>query len=198
MGPAGVQQLAALSDLFAEALAYAQPESVAILGIAGGNGLDRIDAAVTRRVAGFDVNPSYLDAVRQRYGDVAGLETHCCDLAAEAVNVSPASLVHAALIFEHAGLGLCLANACALTAPGSILAVVLQLAGDSHAPVGPSRFPSLRSLEGNFTLIDPEHLTAKLRDRAFQIERQAQRPLFGGKAFWMGLFRRFPFRLQQS
>ena len=41
MNSAMVQQLRALSDLFAQALASRQPASVAIAGIAGGNGLDR-------------------------------------------------------------------------------------------------------------------------------------------------------------
>ena len=44
-----VQQLDALSDLFAEALAFCNPASVAILGIAGGNGLERIDPIVVQR-----------------------------------------------------------------------------------------------------------------------------------------------------
>jgi hypothetical protein len=38
-----LQQLGALSDLFADALAFGRSTSVAILGVAGGNGLDRID-----------------------------------------------------------------------------------------------------------------------------------------------------------
>ena len=65
MNSAGVEQSAALSALFAEALAHCQPESVAVIGVAGGNGLDRIDSSVTRRMLGIDINPAYLDAVRQ-------------------------------------------------------------------------------------------------------------------------------------
>jgi hypothetical protein len=45
MNSAGVEQSAALSELFAGALARCQPESVAVIGIAGGDGLDHIDAA---------------------------------------------------------------------------------------------------------------------------------------------------------
>ena len=79
MNSAGVEQLAALSELFAEALAYCQPESVAVIGIAGGNGLDRVDNTVTRRVVGIDINPAYLDAVRQRFEQMPGLELICAD-----------------------------------------------------------------------------------------------------------------------
>ena len=42
-----VQQLDALTELFAAALERCQPTSVAILGAGGGNGLDRIDSRVT-------------------------------------------------------------------------------------------------------------------------------------------------------
>lgn len=67
MNSANVQQLDALSELFARALAYCRPSSVAVLGIAGGNGLERIDLDTTKRILGFDINASYLDEVRQRY-----------------------------------------------------------------------------------------------------------------------------------
>jgi len=79
-----VAQLRALSDLFAEGLGIRRPVSVAVMGIAGGNGLDRIDQAITTRVVGVDVNPHYLETVRSRYDRLPGLELHCVDIAAEA------------------------------------------------------------------------------------------------------------------
>lgn len=51
-----VAQLPVLADLFAQALALRRPTSVAVLGVAGGNGLDRVDPALTKRVVGFDCN----------------------------------------------------------------------------------------------------------------------------------------------
>ncbi|HEY3739808.1 MAG TPA: hypothetical protein VGL53_08185, partial [Bryobacteraceae bacterium] len=102
MASPDVAQLDALADLFAEALAIRRPDSVAVLGVAGGNGLDRIDWDVTRRVLGFDINPSYLEAVRLRFGDA--VELHCVDLATGPVaGIDPVKLVHAALVFEPAG-----------------------------------------------------------------------------------------------
>jgi len=64
MNSVDVQQMSALSNLFAETINRCHPSSIAILGIAGGNGLDSIDRAATARVVGFDLNPHYLDAVR--------------------------------------------------------------------------------------------------------------------------------------
>ena len=57
MSSVEVQQLGALSDLFAEAIGCCRPFSIAVLGIAGGNGLDHIDSSITARVVGLDLNP---------------------------------------------------------------------------------------------------------------------------------------------
>ena len=70
-----VQQLGALSNLFAEAIGRCRPLSIAVLGIAGGNGLDHIDSSITVRVVGLDLNPLYLEAVRQRYSHLPGLSS---------------------------------------------------------------------------------------------------------------------------
>jgi len=82
MNSDNVRQLEALSDIFQRALDLCLPESVAVLGIAGGNGLDRIDSTITKRVVGLDINPLYLRAVQQRYRALPGLELCCADLAA--------------------------------------------------------------------------------------------------------------------
>ena len=68
MRSAAVQQLAALSELFRGALNRYRPESVAVLGVAGGNGLEQIDSGVTKRVIGIDINQRYLDEVQGRLG----------------------------------------------------------------------------------------------------------------------------------
>jgi hypothetical protein len=110
MSSAAVGQLGVPSKLFAEALDQCRPPSVAVLRVAGGNGLSHSDGAITKRVAGLDVNPSYLDAVRRRYPNLAGLELHCVDLA----ELQPVALVHTALVFEHANVRHCLENAVSL------------------------------------------------------------------------------------
>lgn len=188
MNSAEIQQLGALSDLFAEALALRRPESVVVLGIAGGNGLDRIDANVTRRVVGLDVNEQYLDAVRERYAYLSGLELHCIDFGNSVLNLSPVQLVHAALVFEHAGVDRCLENALSLVAPGGTLSVVLQLPSDIGSGVSPSRFASIQNLKSHFSLIDSAWLCKTLEERRFRVAHQTRRPVPAGKAFWMGIF----------
>ena len=185
-----VQQLGVLSDLFAEALAVRRPASVAILGVAGGNGLERIDGDTTVRVIGLDLNPLYLDSVRRRFGDLSGLELHCVDLCEQIVELPQVELVHAALIFEHAGVDRCLDNAISLVADQGALAVVLQLPAMSGHDVGRTGFASIQRLAPHFSLIDPVALCKTLVARSFRLVSETRRSLPAGKEFWMGIFDR--------
>ncbi len=188
MSSVEVQQLGTLSDLFAEAIALCRPSSIAVLGIAGGNGLDQIDNSVTARVVGLDINPLYLEAVRQRYSHLPGLELHCVDLSEQYVALEPVQLVHAALIFEHAGVDYCLENALSMTAPGGNLSVVLQLPAGGGQTVGASQFSSIQNLESGFSVIGSAWLRKSLTERGFRLIHQATRSLPAGKGFWSGIF----------
>ncbi len=190
MNSGNVAQLGPLSEMFGEALRSVRPASVAILGIAGGNGLERIDSSITHRVCGIDVNPEYLTTVRERHAHLPGLELHCVDLAAQEAQLAPCELVHAALIFEHAGIGRCLDNAVELVAPGGALSVVLQLPSATEPAVGTSDVASVQAHRDSFQFVDNDALTRTLDARGFTFIRSVNRALPGGKAFWMGLFRR--------
>ena len=185
-----VRQLDVLSELFAEALVCCQPKSVAVLGVAGGNGLDHVDSRVITRIVGLDVNPLYLDEVRRRHADKRGLELHCVDLAEQVVDLEPVQLVHASLVFEHAGVGRCLENAISLVAPGGALSVVLQLPVELEQDAIASRFPSIQKLSSHFLLIDSAWLCETLIQHGFRLIHQARRSLPAGKGFWMGVFGR--------
>jgi hypothetical protein len=188
MSSAEVQQLGALSDLFAEAIERCRPLSVAVLGIAGGNGLDHIDSSITARVVGLDLNPLYLEAVRDRYSHLPGLELRCVDLSEEYVELEPVQLVHAALVFEHAGVGCCLENALLMIVPGGNLSVVLQLRTESGETVGASQFSSIQNLKSHFSLISPAWLCESLAGRGFRLIHETTCALPAGKGFWAGIF----------
>jgi hypothetical protein len=183
-----VGQAVALSELFGEVLAQRKPASVAVLGVAGGNGLERIDPETTRRVVGLDLNPQYLAAVRERFANMPGLELHAIDLAEEAVTLPPVELVHAALVFEHAGLERCLENALALIMPEGALSVVLQLPSTESQNVGGSGVASITKLAAHFSLIDRNALTHTLAERGLRLIHERFEPVPGGKRLWMGTF----------
>jgi hypothetical protein len=188
MNSAEVQQLGVLSELFAEVLALRRPSSVAVLGIAGGNGLEHIDSNLTKRVVGLDVNPLYLEIVSRRYPFVSALELACVDLAEEVVRSKPVALVHAALVFEHAGVGRCLDNAVSLVAPEGALSVVLQLPSEIEQGVSRTPFYSIQNLKSDFRFVDPAKLRETLEQRGFRLMRETRRSLPAGKSFWMGIF----------
>jgi Methyltransferase domain len=183
-----VRQLGVLSDLFGEAIGRCRPLSVAVLGIAGGNGLDHIDCSITARVVGLDINPLYLEAVRRRYVHLPGLELHCVDLSRQNVELEPVQLVHAALVFEHAGVDCCLENAMSMIVPGGNLSIVLQLPAETGQNIGASQFSSIQNLKSHFSLIDPAPLRELLAGRGFRLVHQTTRALPGGKGFWTGIF----------
>jgi len=190
MSSTEVQQLDALSELFAAALERCHPASVAVLGVAGGNGLDRVDINVTKRIVGLDVNPLYLDEVRKRYGAKYNLDLHCVDLAEHRVELEPVQLVHAALVFEHAGVDRCLENAVSLVTASGALSAVLQLPSEVEQGVGSSEFPSMLSLKTHFSFVDPFWLGTELAKHGFRVVHEAQRSVPAGKRFWMGVFGR--------
>lgn len=186
-----VAQLGVLADLFEETLRRCGPSSVAILGIAGGNGLSRIDPAMVTRVVGVDINPAYLEAVRSRFQAELPLTLHCLDLAVEVVPEAPVDLVHAALIFEHAGTAGCLDSAVSLVSPHGYLSAVLQLApNDAEPNVAPSPYPAMQTLGEHFRLVEPGNLRQRIEVRGFELQHETRRALPAGKGFWLGIFGR--------
>ncbi|MEO8661884.1 MAG: hypothetical protein ABI693_25685 [Bryobacteraceae bacterium] len=190
MSQPAVAQLKPLADLFAQALSFCRPASVALLGIAGGNGLDRIDPQITHRTLGIDIHPDYLEAVRARYATLPGLELHCLDLAAASVDLQPCALVHAALLFEHAGATSCLANALALVEPEGHFSVVLQLPSETEPGVSTTPYASIGNLKSAFTLLDPDWFIQTLNSHACRLLHETRHPLASGKGLWLGIFQK--------
>lgn len=190
MGSASVGQLTVLSELFKYALDQTRPESVAMLGVAGGNGLEHIDCSATKRIVGVDINQSYLDEVQRRFGRLPGLELHCLDLAEEGIRLAPMAMVHAALIFEHAGVSIALKNALSLVAPGGKFSVVLQLPSEEEQGVTSTSYTSMQTLKQHFALINVSEFQRLLSENGFRLVEQVHRSLPGRKGFWLGVFAR--------
>jgi len=194
MSADSVQQLSALSDLFKRVLDLCQPDSVAIAGVAGGNGLEHADPSFIKRMVGLDINPGYLDEVRRRFGAHPNLELHCVDLSRDEPRVAPVALVHAALFFEHAGLGGALDNALALVDGGGKLSVVLQLPQPEQHNVTPTSYPSMQALAASFSPIDVPRFRGLLEQKGFRPMHEELRPLPTGKTLWLGIFSALPSR----
>ena len=99
-----VMQLQTLNLLMKRQLDSYPVTSAMILGVAGGNGLEHISRDKFTKVYGIDINSGYLDAVRERYGDMDGvLECVKADIINEADKLPSAQLVIADLFIEYVG-----------------------------------------------------------------------------------------------
>ena len=185
-----VGQLPILATMFEHVLKRWRPESVAIAGVAGGNGLGAIDCSVTKRIVGIDINQEYLEAVEQRFRTLPGLELHHCDLTIQAPEIPPVAIVHAALLFEHTGVHPALDHVLSLVdAPGK-LSVVLQMSAAQSNDVAVTKYTSLQSVKQNFALVELADFRREMAARRFHIVDEEKRLLPGGKAFWIGVFQR--------
>lgn len=99
-----VQQLQAMNQMMKEQLNQYDIQSVMILGIAGGNGLEHVDAEKITKVYGIDINTEYIMTTEKRYKNLSGiLECLCVDLRSEAEKLPQVNMLIANLLIEYIG-----------------------------------------------------------------------------------------------
>lgn len=148
-----VAQAQALSEIFGQTLASVRPRSVALIGCAGGNGLEHVDRTVTSRIVAVDINADYLAVCAARF---PGVETVCGDVSAP-LAIGPVDLVHIALVLEFVvDPRAVLAQ---LRSVGGVVSVVLQLASEEAPAITPSPYQeSLSALAPIHRLLSPADL----------------------------------------
>ena len=146
-----IVQAQLLSDVFAGALKEFSPQSVAVLGCAGGNGFDRISPEITKRVIGMDINPEYVQEARRRFDDrIPSLELFVGDIQTESFIFSPVDIVFAGLLFEYVDVNIVLAKTRFMLTENGRLVSVVQLPNAVIPDVTPSPYKSLRALVMHF------------------------------------------------
>lgn len=99
-----VMQLQNMNQMMKDQFNAYPVNSVMILGIAGGNGLEHIDKSKFQKVYGIDINEEYLNAVKERYTDISDiLECIQLNLLSEANKLPKADLLVANLLIEYIG-----------------------------------------------------------------------------------------------
>ncbi|MBQ8569522.1 MAG: methyltransferase type 11 [Oscillospiraceae bacterium] len=99
-----IYQLQTLNTMMKGQLSSYDTESVMILGIAGGNGLEHIDPQLHKKVYGVDVNKEYLDECSKRYPQLEKVLTLiCAELSDENTLLPHAELLIADLLIEYIG-----------------------------------------------------------------------------------------------
>jgi methyltransferase family protein len=166
------------------------PRSAAILGCAGGNGLERLAPLHLERIVGVDINPRYVATVRERFGGILpGLDLYAADLESPQQLFASVEFIYAALVFEHIELMKGLSFVRRHCAPGGLWATVLQRRDEHAEPVSASPYSSLRRLDSDFQWVPPEELRAKAGLSGFTPERSGELVAGGGKRFALEVFR---------
>lgn len=99
-----VMQLQVLNQMMKNQLNAYSVDSVMVLGVAGGNGLEHINPEKYSVVYGVDINPQYLREVGKRYKNLdSTLKCLCVDLLTEVSKLPTADLVIANLLIEYIG-----------------------------------------------------------------------------------------------
>lgn len=79
-------------------------DTVMVLGVAGGNGLEHVSLSTQKTVFAVDINPAYLEACQTRFPMLATiLVPICADLTKPNVQLPQAYLVIANLFIEYVG-----------------------------------------------------------------------------------------------
>ena len=184
-----IAQAEMLAAQFSDALRMFLPESVAVIGCAGGNGFDRIPA-VTKRVVGVDINPSYIASASSRYqGSIPGLEFHVADIQSASLAFEPVDLIFAALVFEYVSLPAALSNLSRVCRPGGRLVSVLQQPSPHVRAVSPSTYRSVELLAPIMRLIPPEEFAECAVSSGFALESEKTVALKSGKEFSVQVYR---------
>lgn len=185
MGAPDVWQLAALGDALAEALARLRPARLLVVGCATGNGLERVDPRVTRRVVGIDVNPAWLEVARRRFdGCCPGLQLVGADVERHEFEGGSFDLIFAGLILEYVKPERLLPRMADWLADGGGIGVVIQLPDDRIGMVSESPYESLRALAPAMRLLTAEELDRRAREAGFEVVGRREIPLPNGKRLY--------------
>ncbi len=187
-----IAQAQMTADHFEALLRRYAPSSVAVVGCAGGNGLERIAPEITTRVVGVDINPVYVEETRSRFADrLPGLELYTGDILTAEVAFAPVDLVYAALVLEYVEPSMALPKLCGILKPGGLLSVLLQLPCPAMGEITPSPFAaSFAPLTPIMRLQAPEEIAALAADLGLAMIPSPRLDLPSGKQFQTLLFRR--------
>lgn len=98
-----VAQIPLLNNIMKSQFSYIDIDSVAIFGVAGGNGLEHVNNNLNK-IYCIDINIEYLDAIKKRYSHLNNLIFENLDLNDSSIDLKEADLVIANLIIEYIGL----------------------------------------------------------------------------------------------
>ena len=177
-----IRQLQALDSIMKKQFPAYPVETAAVLGVAGGNGLEHIATDKFRRVYGVDINADYLRAVSQRYTQLSGvLKCLHINLVNEVEKLPQTQLLIANLLIEYIGYG-AFQKAVLQTAP-EYVSCVIQINTDEEQWVSESPYlHAFGRLDEVHHQMEEKALTAAMNDIGYSLILKETYPLPNGKA----------------
>lgn len=185
-----VKQLQTLNEMMKTQFSSYPADTVMIFGVAGGNGLEHIDAKKYRKVYGIDINEDFLSAVRKRYSNLGGiLDCRRIDIINEADRIPQAQFLIANLFIEYVGYDAF--KRAVLRSGADYVSCIIQINTDIGAWVSDS--PYIHAFDGLDTVhhqMEEESLTKAMAEIGYDLSRKDERQLPNGKKFVMLDFKR--------
>jgi hypothetical protein len=179
-----VGQAAMLAEELGNALAITRPKRMALLGCAGGNGLEQTIALDLETIICVDINPNYIAQLETRYkARIPQLACYVSEV--EQFRTSTiVDLVFGGLIFEYTRLPEAITTIAQLLGDGGEFFALLQLPADSLATVTPSPYAeALSVVMGFFQYVEPATLIAQAALQGLRLQHQKVVTLDSGKSF---------------
>ncbi len=177
-----VYQLQVLNQMMGEQFEAYDIDTIMILGIAGGNGLEHIDKSKIKKVYGVDVNQDFLTECKKRYealGDV--LETIRADLADANLQLPHSGLLVANLLVEYIGYE-CFQRVVGLVKPLYVSCIIQINTGESFVSDSPY-IHAFDCLEEVHHQMDEKSLTDCMSRIGYELKHTSEQLLPNGKKF---------------
>jgi hypothetical protein len=132
-----IRQLQTLNDSMREQLQCYRTETIIILGVCAGNGLEHVDTSITRILYGVDINTDYLRMASLRHHGLSDIFVPlACNVAQEAEKLPHAQLVIANLFVEYIGYE-AFKHAVTCIDPSYVSLIIQQQTGDVFVSTSP-------------------------------------------------------------
>ncbi len=177
-----IRQLQTLNGIINEQLYRYAVSEIAILGIAGGNGLEHVDPAKIKTVYGIDINQDYLDACKKRFPGLSStLVTKKMDLSDDGVVLPDVDLVIADLTIEYIGISHFI-NGLKKTHPAFVSCVIQQNFDGGFVSESPYA-ELLSDLSDIHQDIDETDLSESMKGSGYELVFREDIPLPNSKSF---------------
>lgn len=176
-----VGQSQLLNELIKSCLAEYLPQNFALLGCATGNGLEHVSSE-TRNAYAIDINPDYLEVVRDKFAGRTNIKTIQLDIENEMLQLENIDLFFIGLVLEYVDQDKALGNLIGTLSDHGVMIIVMQRS-KQNCFVSETAYKSLEKLELVSKEVDEERLAEFLGKKNYKLSRRRIIPTSEDKSF---------------